>query len=217
MGTNLKTKYWVNNVPFWIYPFYLFLSYLLAALIHAYFLIVHLTSRIEWKGDFKRIWSGNSIHCLWHQYSFLYILALFDLRSHVWMAHPYWYMKPALLFFKWRGIEKLVLGSAGTHGREAADEVVQFLKKGYSTLMAPDGPEGPPRILKKGALYMAVQSQVPILPFRFQCRRCFRLKGWDQKIIPLPFAHIRVEIEKVFFVTPENFEEEQRELIEALG
>ena len=80
------------------------------------------------------------------------------------------------------------MGSSGHQGREAADELVKFLKDGYSTQFTPDGPGGPPQKAHNGVLHIAVQSQIPIISVVIQCENRLKLNfTWDQKQIPLPF------------------------------
>jgi lysophospholipid acyltransferase (LPLAT)-like uncharacterized protein len=54
------------------------------------------------------------------------------------------------------GVKKIVLGSSGYSGKEAADQLVEYLKKGYSTVLSPDGPSGPAFQMKKGALQAVI-------------------------------------------------------------
>ncbi len=58
--------------------------------------------------------------------------------------------------------------------------------------LSPDGPEGPPRQPKNGIIYLSARSGVPIVPVRIRCSRSLKLRGWDEKIIPLPFGKISV-------------------------
>lgn len=89
------------------------------------------------------------------------------------------------------GIE-LVLGSTGHRGRQAADQVLARLRAGASTTVAPDGPDGPARHLRKGVLHLSAKSGVPIVPVRFHCSRRVLLPGWDRQVLPLPFCRITV-------------------------
>jgi len=84
------------------------------------------------------------------------------------MQHPFWFMKPIHLFLRFTGVKRIILGSTGHSGREAAEEVVEYLKKGYSTVLLPDGPSGPPFVAKKGLFHISLQSQVSIVPMQFK-------------------------------------------------
>ena len=90
-------------------------------------------------------------------------------------------MKPIHLLLRITGVKKIILGSTGHSGRDAANQLVEYLKKGYSTVMLPDGPNGPPFIIKKGILHVSKQSQVPIVPIQFGVTKFFEDSTWDQK------------------------------------
>ena len=110
-------------------------------------------------------------------------------------------------------ITVLMASAAGA----AADEIVEYLKQGYSTVVFPDAPRGPPYELKDGALHMSQQSGVPIAPVRFWISKYFELRGWDRKRMPYPFGTIRAEFQDPIQVTEENFDEARERLAEALG
>jgi len=115
-------------------------------------------------------------------------------------------MKPSHVMLRFIGIKKIVLGSSGYSGKEAADELVGYLKKGYSTVVLPDGPSGPPFQMKKGALHISSQSNVPIAPMRFQSTNSIEIPYWDRRKWPLPFSKITVEIGEPIQITKDNFE-----------
>jgi lysophospholipid acyltransferase (LPLAT)-like uncharacterized protein len=104
------------------------------------------------------------------------------------------------------GVKKIVLGSSGYSGKEAADQLVEYLKKGYSTVLLPDGPSGPPFQMKKGTLHISLQSHVPIIPMRFQTTNSFEIPYWDRRKWPLPFSTIMVEYGEPIQITKDNFE-----------
>jgi hypothetical protein len=63
--------------------------------------------------------------------------------------------------------------------------------EGYSLVVTPDGPWGPYRVAKPGALIVARQAGLPILPLAVQARPAFRLnRRWDRQLVPLPFSRI---------------------------
>ena len=133
------------------------------------------------------------------------------------MNHPAWYMKPIHVLLWLLGVRRLVLGSTGYEGREAATKLVKYLQEGYSAGIAPDGPYGPPKELKKGALHVAAQSHVPLVAVQFRLSNPYVSRSWDKKRFPYPFSQITVKYSQPIFVTPANLEEKSRELAEALG
>jgi hypothetical protein len=73
-------------------------------------------------------------------------------------------------------------------------ELARIGRGGSSPAVSPDGPVGPYRQAKPGALIVARQSGLPLQPWAVAARPSFRLRGrWDRHIVPLPFSRLRVE------------------------
>jgi lysophospholipid acyltransferase (LPLAT)-like uncharacterized protein len=73
-------------------------------------------------------------------------------------------------------------------------ELGRIGRDGSSPVVSPDGPFGPYRRAKPGALIVARQSGLPLQPWAVSARPSFRLRGrWDRHIVPLPFCRLRVE------------------------
>ena len=81
-----------------------------------------------------------------------------------------------------------VRGSSSRGGQEATREMVDFLKAGKRCAITPDGPRGPRREMKPGAVNIARMTGCLVVPFGFTAERCWRLKSWDGFIIPKPFS-----------------------------
>lgn len=56
--------------------------------------------------------------------------------------------------------------------------------------IAGDGPRGPRRQLKAGALYLAAKTGLPVVPAAFVYRSCWRLRSWDRLMLPRPFSRL---------------------------
>jgi lysophospholipid acyltransferase (LPLAT)-like uncharacterized protein len=139
-------------------------------------------------------------------------------KRHVWLNHPKAYMKPIHTSLWFIGVRELVLGSTGEGGREAAATLEEKLKAGASTSMSPDGPAGPPRVLKKGVLHLAAATGLPILALRFYPSRAYVLKGsWDGKKFPYPFSTIKLEIQPPLYVTEATVDDSVAVLTTLLG
>lgn len=65
------------------------------------------------------------------------------------------------------------------------------LRDGFDILIAVDGPSGPRRQVKPGALWLAAVSGAIIRPVGAAARPALRLPRWDRHAIPLPGAQIR--------------------------
>lgn len=185
-------KYRMDNVPPRWRPAFLAYGYGVGVLLYLYTALLHLSSTIEFEGTEHLSRDENHIFGLWHQFAWPYAVVFRAHRQHVWLIHPYWYMKPLHVLLRLLGVQRLILGSTGNSGRAAADELLGYLRAGASTGLAPDGPRGPARELRMGILHLSARSGVPIIPLRIRCSRSFQLRSWDEKIIPLPFGKISV-------------------------
>lgn len=132
------------------------------------------------------------VYCIWHKDLLLFFAAFPYMSNQVWMNHPAWYMKPVHVLLRLTGIKHICLGSSGNSGKQALEKVIGFLKKGYSTTVACDGPAGPPYVLKPGVLLMSRDAHIPVIPLHFSCNRYTRLGAWDKKIVPGLFSTITI-------------------------
>lgn len=73
--------------------------------------------------------------------------------------------------------------------------------------IAPDGPSGPARVLKKGVLQLALKSGTPIVPLTITASRFIAWPSWDSKRFPLPFNRIRVRVHQAISASYQNFDE----------
>ena len=72
-------------------------------------------------------------------------------------------------------------------------ELARAGREGASPAVSPDGPFGPYRRAKPGALLVARESGLPIQPWAIGVRPRLRLQGrWDRHIVPLPFCRLRI-------------------------
>jgi len=136
-----------------------------------------------------------------------YFVGAMPYRKHyAWMNHPAWYMKGIHVFLKWVGVRALVLGSSGHGGRQALYALIPLLKQGASTFLNPDGPYGPPHVVKDGVLDLAEQSGLPVVAIHVKCLNGWRISTWDRKWIPKPGSLIELTYSSPWIVTPTNRE-----------
>lgn len=78
-------------------------------------------------------------------------------------------------------------------GRAFAIRLARLAEEGFSLIVTPDGPFGPARVAKPGALIVGRESGLAVLPWALSVRPAIRLTGrWDRQFLPLPFCRIRV-------------------------
>ena len=108
----------------------------------------------------------------------------------------------------------VILRLPDERGRGAARALARRLgdlgATGYSLVVTPDGPRGPYRVAKPGALIVARQSALPILPVAVRARPAIRLaRRWDRQLLPLPFSRLTL-------ITGEPMEISERERLRPL-
>ncbi len=86
---------------------------------------------------------------------------------------------------------KMTRGSS-TRGGTSAIRRLTNLGHSASLVFTPDGPKGPRRTMAPGALYVASELNLPIVPIGVGFSCCKRLKTWDQFAVPYPLSRVRV-------------------------
>ncbi len=77
--------------------------------------------------------------------------------------------------------------------RDFALRMAALAREGRSLVVTPDGPFGPYRVAKPGALIVAHASGLPIQPWSVRVRPGLRMSWrWDRQLLPLPFCRMRV-------------------------
>lgn len=90
-----------------------------------------------------------------------------------------------------------------SEGARLSRELARLGASGSSLVVSPDGPTGPYREAKPGALIVARESGLPLQPWAISARRSFRLRRrWDRQVVPLPFGRLRVEAAEPIRVAP---------------
>jgi lysophospholipid acyltransferase (LPLAT)-like uncharacterized protein len=104
-------------------------------------------------------------------------------------------------------------GSATRGGQRALRGLYRELARmDSSILMLPDGPQGPPLVVKPGGVVLAQTAGAPILPLGMAAGRATRLGSWDRLVLPLPFSRVVVAVGEPRSV-PRQLEKEQRDQI----
>jgi len=210
MAVGYFSRMRVDGVPLALRPAFHAYGYGLGAALESVIATIRHTCRIERRRAGPRV--GPRIDCFWHEHLPAYIASYLPPapgEHHIWMNHPIWYMRAVHVLLAWNGVSKLALGSSGHDGQAALAEVVGYLRAGRSTAVAVDGPAGPPHVLRRGALDMALESGLPLVAIRFTYGRVVRAPSWDRKCFPLPFSRVAVSESAPLHVTRENYEEQR--------
>ena len=81
----------------------------------------------------------------------------------------------------------MIRGSTARGGSQALLEMIRSSSDAHLGI-TPDGPRGPRRQLKPGAVVVASQSGLPIVPIGIGFARAWRFGSWDRFALPLPFS-----------------------------
>ncbi len=94
----------------------------------------------------------------------------------------------------------VIRGSSSHTGARALRDYYQALAhEGVSPAITPDGPRGPPRRFKPGAILLAQLSQRPIVALSFAASRAWKIQ-WDRFVIPMPFARVAIVVGAPIYV-----------------
>ena len=86
-----------------------------------------------------------------------------------------------------------VRGSSTRGGRMGLKGLVRAARQGRDLAVTPDGPTGPPGVLKPGALAAAQMAGLPVVPIALSASSGWHFKSWDSFLLPKPFSRIRIE------------------------
>ena len=82
----------------------------------------------------------------------------------------------------------IAAGSSTRGGTAGLRQLLRYTKAGHDAGVTPDGPRGPRRYLKPGAIVAAKLSGLPLVPVTFSARPARRLGSWDRTLLPYPFG-----------------------------
>ena len=101
-----------------------------------------------------------------------------------------------------------VRGSSTRGGVGAIVEMVRLMRNGCTTAFTIDGPKGPPRLVKPGAVLLAKKSGHPICPVTMALERRWIASTWDSFQVPKPFSRACVFVAPPIYVPADADEAE---------
>jgi len=90
---------------------------------------------------------------------------------------------------------RTVRGSSSRGGVSALRSLARELSTqgGWAALIV-DGPRGPRRKSKPGAVWLSEKTGIPITAVCAETQSAWRMRGWDQGVLPVPFASIQLHL-----------------------
>ena len=86
-----------------------------------------------------------------------------------------------------------VRGSSTRGGSNGLRSLIRSLNSGRDVAVTPDGPRGPSGTFKPGAFLAAKLSGAPVVPIAVGATPSWAPATWDNLLVPLPFAEVRIE------------------------
>ena len=85
-----------------------------------------------------------------------------------------------------------VRGSSTRGGVRGLKGLIRAAQRGEDLAITPDGPRGPNRELKLGALTVARMTGLPLVPVGVGVTSAWRIGNWDGLLVPKPFSTVWV-------------------------
>jgi lysophospholipid acyltransferase (LPLAT)-like uncharacterized protein len=93
-----------------------------------------------------------------------------------------------------------VRGSSTRGGVRALVEMIRLMKRGLPMAFTVDGPRGPRREAKTGAVVLAKKTGNPMVAFSVECDGYWTVGSWDRLQIPKPFTRARFAVAEPIYV-----------------
>jgi hypothetical protein len=110
-----------------------------------------------------------------------------------------------------------VRGSSTRGATQALKGLIRAARGGKDLALTPDGPRGPAREFKPGALAAAQATGLPVVPLAAAASRAWRPGRWDEFLVPKPFSRLCVAYGPPRTVPPELDRAELEALARSLG
>jgi len=158
-----------------------------------YVRVVARTARIH-----GEVTEAQCVLAFWHEYNLAAAIAAHRTRRH--MRHVSFStvtfrgdVMNAMLAALGAGSVPLPGENERAEGARLARELARLGREGASLGVSPDGPVGPYRRAKPGALIVARESGLHLQPWAVRAEPALRMTGrWDRHIVPLPFCRLEV-------------------------
>lgn len=163
-------------VPYLVYSYVTFVGWTTRAQV----LRADIPAKVHAEGE-------RFIYAFWHQRQVFFTWSHRDAEAAVLVSKS----KDGEMIAKTMELSHIgaVRGSSSRGGAAAAREMVEILRSGRDVGITPDGPKGPAREVKEGAVRVAQLAGMPIIPIANALSNKIEIsKAWDRFQVPLPFG-----------------------------
>ena len=165
---------------------YLFAAYVGPLLVRAFFLTIRITENES--SRLIRVLGENRdvVLAFWHAHQLSMVVFYRHCNGHILVSRSKDGEYAALLAKAFG--HQPERGSSSRGGARGARALIEAARPGHPIALTPDGPRGPRHCVQKGALFIARQTNRPIVPLAIGFSRYWELNSWDRFRIPKPVA-----------------------------
>ncbi|MBN1150893.1 DUF374 domain-containing protein [candidate division WOR-3 bacterium] len=91
-------------------------------------------------------------------------------------------------------------GSATRGTTSAQRDIVRSLERKELVVITPDGPKGPPLVIKEGVLSAAFKTGAPLIPVILSYKKFHSFRSWDRFRLAFPFSKVCILLGKPIFM-----------------
>jgi hypothetical protein len=152
--------------------------------------------------------AGPEIYCFWHQ-CVLPCAMYFQRSGAVILISRSFDGELITRILRMFGFDA-VRGSSSRGAQEGLLGLNRVIESGRTAIFTADGPRGPIYQTKMGPIKLAQMTGAPIGAFHLEPQRAWKMRSWDEFLVPKPFTRICVSWAQWTYVpsdlAPEEFE-----------
>lgn len=177
--------------------FFLFLATRLGAPLLKLYLSTVRISRVGWE-TVRNLEGQPAIYVFWHENMLIPLSAFRGRQISVLISQHSDGEMIARIVKKFGN--RTIRGSSTRGGKNAYAEMKSVLLSGGQIGITPDGPRGPRRKMKPGAVRLAAETGSPIIPLAVVAEKFRRLNSWDRFLLVRPFSRCSLIVGAPIFV-----------------
>ncbi|PIQ08291.1 MAG: hypothetical protein COW71_12570 [Ignavibacteriales bacterium CG18_big_fil_WC_8_21_14_2_50_31_20] len=98
---------------------------------------------------------------------------------------------------------KVERGSSHIGGKEALNTLLENSRNKFSVAITPDGPTGPPKQMKAGAVITAQRANIPLILCGVAHKKKYVFNSWDKFEVPKFFSEVVLKYSEPIYIDAE--------------
>lgn len=109
---------------------------------------------------------------------------------------------------------KVKRGSSSKGGKEVLKDLIKEATENQFVAVTPDGPRGPEKVMKAGAVVLAKKTGAPLILIGVNYNKKIKLKSWDKFQIPYFFSKVVIIYSEPIYIDKQiSFDETNEKII----